>query len=98
MAFAGDLLDRSKLEHLPGDVTFGNEPADAEGADVVVLDLAHHRDSLARVRSVARGAHLVVYGRHTDTHGLQAAREAGADEVMPRSKFFADPAGVVSKR
>lgn len=30
---------------------------------------------------------LVAYGSHVDTAGLRAAREAGCDLVLPRSKF-----------
>ena len=33
---------------------------------------------------------VVAYGSHVDTATLRAAREAGCDEVLPRSKFVED--------
>ena len=33
---------------------------------------------------------VVAYGSHVDTAGLRAAREAGCDPVLPRSKFVED--------
>jgi DNA-binding NarL/FixJ family response regulator len=33
---------------------------------------------------------VVAYGSHVDTETLQAARDAGCDVVLPRSKFVAD--------
>lgn len=36
---------------------------------------------------------VVAYGSHVDTATLRAARDAGCDEVMPRSKFVEDLPG-----
>jgi hypothetical protein len=33
------------------------------------------------------GPRVVAYGSHVDTATLRAAREAGCDPVLPRSKF-----------
>lgn len=33
---------------------------------------------------------IVAYGSHVDAAGLRAAREAGCDVVLPRSKFVED--------
>ncbi len=33
---------------------------------------------------------VVAYGSHVDAAGLRAAREAGCDLVLPRSKFVED--------
>jgi CheY-like chemotaxis protein len=33
---------------------------------------------------------VVAYGSHVDAEGLRAAREAGCDLVLPRSKFVED--------
>jgi CheY-like chemotaxis protein len=39
---------------------------------------------------------VIAYGSHVDTATLRAAREAGCDEVMPRSKFVEElPARLV---
>jgi len=36
----------------------------------------------------AVGARVVAYGSHVDAARLKAARQAGCDEVLPRSAFF----------
>lgn len=46
--------------------------------------------ALASLRARVPAARLVAFGSHVDTASLDAAREAGCDEVMPRSKFVAD--------
>jgi CheY-like chemotaxis protein len=33
------------------------------------------------------GARVIAYGSHVDTETLRAARQAGCDPVLPRSKF-----------
>ena len=89
-AYVTDLMDRSKIAPL-GEVTFAHEPAEAAGADVVVVDLGNRGDLVAAVRRAAPLAWIVGYGRHTDVEGLERAAADGADAVMPRSRFFADP-------
>ncbi len=46
--------------------------------------------ALASLRARVPAARLVAFGSHVDTASLDAARAAGCDEVMPRSKFVAD--------
>jgi hypothetical protein len=86
-AYVPDLIDRSKVAAL-GHVTFVDDPARlAEtDADVVVVDLSRPGvlDVLPKVR-----ARTVGFGRHTATALLQAARDAGCDEVLARSELFA---------
>jgi CheY-like chemotaxis protein len=58
----------------------------------VVMDLgiADSRidDLVSRLRSSSTSVlRLVAYGSHVDTKTLQAARQAGCDPVLPRSKF-----------
>ncbi len=58
----------------------------------VIVDLFSSRGSdasgLKRLRAHCRSAaRLIAYGPHVETERLDAAREAGCDEVMPRSKF-----------
>jgi CheY-like chemotaxis protein len=58
----------------------------------VILDLAiagsRIDEVVNRLRSCSTPSlRLVAYGSHVDTHTLQAARMAGCDPVLPRSKF-----------
>lgn len=94
VAYVADLMDRSKIASV-GDVAFAREPAEAAGADVVVVDLGRHADAVASLRSVAPDARLVCFGRHTEARALAQAVEDGADAALPRSSFFADVAGAV---
>ncbi len=48
----------------------------------LVLELA-----VQTLKAAAPAAFLVGYGSHVDTATLQAAREAGCDVVLPRSRF-----------
>ncbi len=57
----------------------------------VILDLAFPGLSLAGLLPQLRGVpRVIAYGSHVDTAGLRAAREAGCDPVLPRSKFVED--------
>jgi hypothetical protein len=80
-------MDRSKLA-AAGEVTFVATPADLPGAtaDLVVVDLSR-AGVLEALRQV--DARTIGFGSHVDRELLAAAREAGCDEVLPRSKFFA---------
>lgn len=89
-ALVTDLMDRSKLSSaLPG-VQFRL----AHDANVVIVDLARQPD-IAALRASHPAAKIVAYGSHVDTESMDAARAAGADDVMPRSKFFRDPTAAV---
>ena len=61
----------------------------------VIVDLAHPslalHDLLLQLQRISSPGPLVVaYGSHVDAAGLRAAREAGCDLVLPRSKFVAE--------
>jgi DNA-binding NarL/FixJ family response regulator len=92
VAITNDLMDRSRISAALGDVEFTTEPARAGDADVVVVDLARHADAVAAVRAAAPGARIVAFGPHVDTEAFDRARQDGADVVLPRSRFFQDPA------
>jgi hypothetical protein len=92
VALVGDLMDRSRLTGAIPDVEVVATAADVEGADVVIVDLARHTSALETVRAIAPGAYVVAFGPHVDEDALVAARAAGADLVLPRSRFFRDPA------
>lgn len=58
----------------------------------VIVDLANPGlnvpDLLAHLRDICSPMpRVVAYGSHVDAAGLRAARDAGCDLVLPRSKF-----------
>lgn len=97
VALVDDLMDRSRVSSAVPGVEMISDPAAASGADRVVVDLAGHADAIGAVRGAAPGAWIIAYGRHDDTAALAAARAAGADVVMPRSRFFRDPASAIER-
>ena len=56
------------------------------GAAFVLIDLAHA--GVLEVLPRLRRAHTVGFASHVDKALLAAAREAGCDEVLPRSAVF----------
>jgi CheY-like chemotaxis protein len=58
----------------------------------VILDLSNPglsiADTVRRLRDGATKVCIIAYGSHVDTATLRAAREAGCDLVLPRSKFI----------
>ncbi len=90
IAYAPDLMDRSKLSAADPDVSFVSRPGDlaaaADGADLVVVDLGRPAvfEVLAEVTGVAR---VIGFGSHVDRATLERAQAAGC-EAMPRSQFF----------
>ncbi len=77
------------------DAKFTSFPASIADADVVVIDLSRGPNNVEVVRAGLPGARIVAYGPHVDEDAMQAARDAGANEVFPRSRFFRDVAGAV---
>ena len=64
----------------------------------VIVDLANPGlnvpDLLIHLREIcAPMPRVVAYGSHVDAAGLRAAREAGCDLVLPRSKFVEELPG-----
>lgn len=95
VAFVSDLMDRSRISGAIPGAEFTTEPAAAAGADTVVVDLARFGDQIPRIRAATAGR-IVAYGPHVDDRALTDARDAGADVVVPRSRFFRDPAAAVT--
>ena len=95
VALVGDLLDRSKIAAAVPGTRFGTGPDECGGAEVVVIDVKAHPDAVATVRALVPAARIIAYGRHDDPAALDAARAAGADVSLPRSRFFHDPAAAV---
>ena len=95
VALVPDLMDRSRVEIAGRDagipVLFVAHPADlieavTRGARLVVIDLAH--DGVLDILPRLRAAHTVGFASHVDKGLLDAARQAGCDEVLPRSAVF----------
>ncbi|CAN5262998.1 hypothetical protein BH23ACT2_BH23ACT2_19440 [soil metagenome] len=90
VALVPDLMDRSRLDRL-GDVEVVHVAtpqalADTAGVDdLVVVDLS--RPGVLDVVGALPGP-VVGFASHVDTALLDAAREAGCQEVLPRSRFF----------
>ena len=92
VALTGDLMDRSKLSAAFPGVGFALAP----DAEVVIVDLARGVEQIAHVREEVPSARIVAYGPHVDDTSMDAARAAGADVVLPRSRFFRDPTAALS--
>jgi CheY-like chemotaxis protein len=60
-----------------------------EGADLVIIDLMVPGGGALEAVEAARsaGVTVVAYGEHVRADVLQAARDAGADDVLTRSEF-----------
>ena len=85
-------MDRSRLSAAISGVVFTL----ADDADVVIVDLARGVDQVSSIRASHPTARIVCYGPHVDDTSLDAARTAGADVVLPRSRFFRDPAAAIA--
>ena len=94
VALTTDLMDRSRLSAALPEVQF-KLGADA---DVVIIDLARGIEQVTSIRASHPKARIVCYGPHVDDASLDAARAGGADVVLPRSRFFRDPAGAIGRR
>lgn len=57
---------------------------------LVILDLHNPGLDMSTVVAAMKGhgAKVIGYGSHVDAIRLKAARQAGCDEVLPRSAFF----------
>jgi hypothetical protein len=97
VALTSDLMDRSRISGAVGDVEFARDATACAGADVVVVDLARHATDVAAARAAAPLARIVAFGPHVDEELLAQATRDGADVVLPRSRFFQDPAGALAR-
>src|SRR5690349_9640051 len=94
-ALVSDLMDRSKLGGAIAGVEFVRDASACAGADVVIVDLAKSGAAVGAVRAAAPTARIVGFGPHVDEERAATARADGADVVLPRSRFFRDPAAVL---
>ncbi len=91
-ALTSDLMDRSRLSASIADVTFALDGT----ADVVIIDLARDPQLVPEIRAEMPGVRIVCYGPHVDDDAAEFARASGADVVLPRSRFFRDPAAAIA--
>ncbi len=96
VALVDDLMDRSRISAAWPDAVFTRDPAACAGADLVVVDLVRHGDAVAVIRAAAPAARVVGFAPHVDEDAPAAALAAGADAVLPRSRFFRDPAAAIT--
>jgi len=94
-ALVSDLMDRSRISATLPATEFVRDVAACAGADVVLVDLARFGADLAELRAALPSARLVCFGPHVDGGAADAARSAGADLVLARSRFFRDPPAAV---
>jgi hypothetical protein len=92
VALVSDLMDRSKLSGAIPGVVFSL----SDNADVVIIDLARGADRVSQVRASHPDARIVCFGPHVDDDAMAAAKTAGADVVLPRSRFFRDPNAAIA--
>ena len=87
-AYVPDLMDRSKMAAAAPGATFVSRPVDlaATPADLVVVDLS--RPGVLEALGDLGGVRTIGFGSHVDRDLLAAAKAAGCDEVLPRSRFF----------
>jgi DNA-binding NarL/FixJ family response regulator len=89
-ALVSDLMDRSRIAAAVPEARFVRSAAECADADVIVVDLTRGADAVAQLRQTAPTAKIVAYGPHVETDGFAQTRAAGADVVLPRSRFFRD--------
>jgi CheY-like chemotaxis protein len=109
IAVVDDLLFSSKIRAVAqasgAPVTFARSLDAAltavldEQAELVIIDLEGRIDAIAAIRAIRQTARpdlrIVGYGSHVNVERLQAARDAGCDQPMPRSAFVAALPGLL---
>jgi CheY-like chemotaxis protein len=65
----------------------------------VIVDLANPGLQITKLMDELNelGVRVIAYGPHVDAAGLRAAREAGCEVVLPRSKFVEDLPGKLAE-
>jgi DNA-binding NarL/FixJ family response regulator len=105
LLFATKISSTAKSLGAPVDVVRGvvplRERVAAGAASLVIIDLnADASDTIEAIRAVkaARPAvRTVAYVSHVQTELAAAAREAGADLVLPRSRFTAELPAILAR-
>ena len=88
-----DLMDRSRISAAIPDVAF---MLDGDSRRRDRRPRARRRRRSPRSAPRCPASRIVCYGPHVDDDAADAARAAGADVVLPRSRFFRDPAAAIA--
>jgi hypothetical protein len=95
LALVPDLIDRSRIEPVAAsagasirfvDNLASLRPRDNEQWELVIVDL-DAPDAMSAISAV-RGCRIIGFGSHVNRDRLDAARQAGYDEVVTRSMLF----------
>ncbi|MGH8978725.1 MAG: DNA-binding response regulator [Acidimicrobiia bacterium] len=92
-ALVPDMMDRSRLANAVPGIEFVTDALEAQGADVIVVDLSRRAHTLATLRANSPTARIIAFGPHVDEARFEAAHRDGADRVLARSRFFRDISG-----
>ncbi len=102
VAVATDLMSQSRImaagKAAGRDIRFITEMGELGDADgsLALVDLEAGTDVEAMIRNLKqRGLTVVAFGPHLDTDRFKAARAAGADRVLARSKFVTELPGMM---
>lgn len=96
VAVVTDLFFQSRISsaarHSGRVVRFVTAGSDASGHALALVDLDAGTDVLDAIRRLKAGssAPVVAFGPHVDVAGRKAAREAGADRVLAKSRFVSE--------
>jgi DNA-binding response OmpR family regulator len=73
-------------------VRFLTVNSETDGHALALVDLDADLDVLAVIRRLKAGSNapIVAFGPHVDSEGRKAAREAGADRVLAKSRFVSE--------
>jgi CheY-like chemotaxis protein len=105
--FTTDLMCSSRVTGTPGaEVRVAMSPTDllaAAGQALVILDLespgADPAELMPRLRALnPPPVKVIAFGPHVHTARLQAARDAGCDEVLTRGQFYAQLREILSRQ
>jgi hypothetical protein len=103
IAFIPDLLFGSNvlgaLQAAGHETSLTNDPASAEGADVLVVDLtAEPQDRIARVQGARlERPRILAFYSHVESEVRELARDAGFDLVIPRSRMAREGPALVAR-
>lgn len=113
LAAVDDFLFRSKIravaKHVGADITFAQSPQDIlthareKKPGLAIFDLNSTKaDPIATIAALkadpaTRDVPTIGFVSHVHAQLIAAARDAGADEVMPRSAFAAKLAEILSR-
>jgi DNA-binding NarL/FixJ family response regulator len=104
LLLSDDLIFTSRITGTATDLGFTIKPArtpallttlaQANPPGCVILDLSNPglmiSETLQAIKTAAPAPFIVAYGSHVDSATLRAARDAGCDVVLPRSRFVED--------